>query len=371
MAREAERAADRSRKANDEARAANREHMATSRATQDEDTREAERAGDRARKANEEARAANNKRMATEEARTATRDRVAIIRESQDEEAREAQRAADREHRADSRAAMDEEARAEARTADLTRKTNKRNKRSVQPRDGLRAKEVLAGTLIVPFIGDTEDSIGNMDVECPYCSALKFKNEPPSLCCNNGKIVSQPFPKPPPPFMKLFRPDLYPDGDADLTKVFLKYIRPLNNGLCLSSLKAEYKLFRRYNPTVIIQGQVHQYAGPLQAREGETPVFAQLYIQDPSLEITTRFANLTVPAGISAQEKSKLWTLLHRLQDALKDCNPYVRDFRQIISIPDEEMANGQLVISAKARPQGEHERRYNQQVLLPRILPP
>ena len=171
--------------------------------------------------------------------------------------------------------------------------------------------------------------------------------------------------------MKLFRPDLYLDGDPELSKIFLKYIQPLNNGLCLSSLKAEYKLFRSYNPTVIIQGQVHQYAGPLQAREGETPVFAQLYIQDPSLEITTRFANLTVPAGISAQEKSKLWTLLHRLQDALKDCNPYVRDFCQIISIPDEEMANGQLVISAKARPQGEHERRYNQQVLLPRILPP
>ncbi len=170
--------------------------------------------------------------------------------------------------------------------------------------------------------------------------------------------------------MKLFRPDLYLDGDADLSKIFLKYIRPLNNGLCLSSLKADYQLFRSYNPTVIIQGQVHQYAGPLQPREGETPVFAQLYIQDPSLEITTRFANLTVPANISAQEKSSLRTLLQMLQDALKDCNPYVRDFRQIITIPDEEMANGQLVISAKARPQGEHERRYNQQVLFSSLHP-
>ena len=176
---------------------------------------------------------------------------MASIRESQDEEAREAQREADRARKAN------EEARAanrhrmasqQARAADLARKTNKRNKRSVQPRDGLRAKEVLAGTLIVPFIGDTEDSIGNMDVECPYCSALKFKNEHPSLCCNNGKIVSQPFQKPPPPFMKLFRPDLYPDGDADLTKVFLKYIRPLNNGLCLSSLKAAYKLSGAITP---------------------------------------------------------------------------------------------------------------------------
>ena len=120
---------------------------------------------------------------------------------------------------------------------------------------------------------------------------------------------------------------------------------------------------------MIIQGQVHQYAGPLQTREGERPVFAQLYIQDPSLEMTTRFANLTVPASISAQEKTQLWTLLHRLQDALKDCNPYVRDFRQIISIPDEELTNCRLVITAKARPQGEHERRYNQQVFFSSLL--
>lgn len=164
--------------------------------------------------------------------------------------------------------------------------------------------------------------------------------------------------------MRLYRPDLFMDGDHAMSKMFLKYIRPLNNGLCLSSLKANYQTFRNYNPSVIIQGQVHQYAGPLQAREGETPVFAQLYVQDPSLETTTRFANLTVPRGISAQEKIKLKTLLQMLQDNLKDCNPFVRDFRQIISLPDEELANGRLVISAKARPQGEHERRYNQQVI-------
>ena len=155
-----------------------------------------------------------------------------------------------------------------------------------------------------------------------------------------------------------------------MSKVFLKYIRPLNNALCLSSLQANYQLYRNYNPSVIIQGQVHQYAGPLQAREGETPVFAQLYVQDPSLELTTRFANLTVPANITAQEKSKLRTLLQELQDTLREFNPFVHDFCQIISIPDEELGNVKLVISAKARPQGEHERRYNQQVMISSIPP-
>ena len=223
----------------------------------------------------------------------------------------------------------------------------------------------MTGTLIVPYIGDTEDGIGKMDVECPYCKALKFKNETPSMCCNNGKIQLQPFPKPPPQILKLFRPDLFVDGDEAISKVFLKYIRPLNNALCLSSLRANYQIFKNYNPTVIIQGQVHQYAGPLQAREGETPVFAQIYVQDPSLEMTTRFANLTVPASITAQEKSKLRTLLQKLQETLRESNPFVRDFCQIISIPDDQLSNCQLVISAKARPQGEHERRYNPQVFI------
>ena len=72
--------------------------------------------------------------------------------------------------------------------------------------------------------------------------------------------------------------------------------------------------------------------------------------------------------GISDQEKIKLQSILQNLQDALKACNPYVRDFRQIITIPDEQLASGRLVISAKARPQGEHERRYNPQVCLEEV---
>ena len=121
--------------------------------------------------------------------------------------------------------------------------------------------------------------------------------------------------------------------------------------------------FGNYNPTVIVQGQVHQYAGPLEPRDGETAVFAQLYVQDPALEFTARVHNLTVPENISDHEKSELFSILHQLQDTLKLCNPYIRDFRQIIQIADEDMTNGRLVISAKARPQGEHERRYNAQV--------
>merc|ERR1711895_354283 len=175
----------------------------------------------------EEVRAEDRARKATEEARAADQARKATHRAGLDDEKMEEVRAADQARKATHRAGLDDETMEEVRAADRARKTNKRNKRSVQPRDGLRAKEVMNGTLIVPYIGDTEDGIGKMDVECPYCKALKFKNETPSMCCNNGKIQLQPFPKPPPQILKLFRPDLFVDGDEAISKVFLKYIRPL------------------------------------------------------------------------------------------------------------------------------------------------
>lgn len=39
--------------------------------------------------------------------------------------------------------------------------------------------------------------IGEMDKECNYCHALKFKNETPGMCCSSGKYfwtLTTPFP---------------------------------------------------------------------------------------------------------------------------------------------------------------------------------
>ena len=85
-------------------------------------------------------------------------------------------------------------------------------------------------------------------------------------------------------------------------------------------------------------------------------MFSQLYILDPSLETSTRFANLRLPVNISDREKIELCSIMEILQNNLKDCNPYIKDYRQIINIADADLANGKLVISAKARPRGEHE---------------
>ena len=348
------------------------ERKAAERARKDQQSKEAEKAADRARKATEEARAADRARKATEEGRAATRERMATEEAraaTRERMATEEARAADRARKATEEARAADRARKateEGRAADRARKANRKLKSKVGRNDGMRCNEVLAGTMLVPDLSDTDDSIGKMDHVCSFCHALKFRNETPNLCCNNGHLVIDPFPRLPHEFMALYRPET--SEDAMKSKVFLKYIRPLNNALCLSSLKANYRTLSNYNPAVIIQGQVHQFAGPLQPRDGETPVFAQLYVQDSSLETTTRFANLTLPAGITEREKHVLKSILLTLQDALKVCNPYVKDFRQIINIPDEQLGSARLIISAKARPQGQQERRYNQQYCLEEV---
>lgn len=39
--------------------------------------------------------------------------------------------------------------------------------------------------------------IGRMDTVCHHCNALKWKEEPTSLCCLNGKIKLDPIAEPP------------------------------------------------------------------------------------------------------------------------------------------------------------------------------
>ena len=102
-------------------------------------------------------------------------------------------------------------------------------------------------------------------------------------------------------------------------------------------------------PNVILEGKVHQYSGPLQAEEGETPKFAQLYVKDPALEIAHRQENMSVPSSLSQQDRETVYVILHRLQDLLKGINPYIQDFKMICEIPEEDLLDGQLVISAKA----------------------
>ena len=60
--------------------------------------------------------------------------------------------------------------------------------------------------------------------------------------------------------------------------------------------------------------------------------------------------------------------ILLRLQELLKEVNPFVKDLLHICEIPDEELTEGKLVISCKERPEGSHARKYNVQQSLSEV---
>ena len=231
-------------------------------------------------------------------------------------------------------------------------------KAHVDKKEGLMSNAILTGAHTVPDLKDTDDTIGQMETVCQYCGAFKFKKETGTTCCSNGKVYIDPLPQPPELINKLWHENT-PEG-----RLFRQNARSINNAVCLTSIKGKQKLFGGgFAPSVIYEGKVTYLVGPLQAAEGEKPCFAQLYVHDPSLETGLRLSGMTIPAGTSKKQKNILQKVLVQVQTELHKFNPFVRDFKQIMEIADTDLGEGKIVISAKARPNGEHERRYNQQV--------
>ena len=236
-----------------------------------------------------------------------------------------------------------------------------REKTQVEFKDAMRTHEILNGTYIVKPLQETADNIGQMTVECPHCKAIKFPGETPSSCCLEGKVKLPHYPQPPDSIMQLW------SGNDERSQVMRKLSRTLNNAVGLASIKNHAPRREGWCPTVILQGKVVTRAGPLLPENGERPQYSQLYIQDPSLELTIRYNNMTIPQNTSEQDKLILREVLEIIQTTLHEVNPFVQDFKQIVEMPDEEIANGKIVICSKA-PSGQHTRRYNPQTNLKEV---
>ena len=292
-----------------------------------------------------------------EEVRAVNRAGMAAYRAGLDDETTEEVRAANRAGMAAYRAGLDDETMEVERESLRYRVRGMRANVSVKPKDGLQSEKVLLGQFQVSV-----NNIGEMSHLCQFCHARKFKNETGMTCCLNGKISLKRFTKPTDTFLQLWF------KDNQESRVFRKFSRSFNNGLCLSSLRVNERRFRGYTPSIVFEGRVHQYVGPLQAKEGEEPRFAQLFVHDPALEKTARVANMQMPATLSLEERQFVNAIVENLQEDLKQINPFVKDFRQIVELSPDDLQGGRLVISAKARPQGEHERRYNLSVNLQEV---
>ena len=270
------------------------------------------------------------------------RKRIAAKKENQSSEETKAQNAKDRKRMALQRNAK---------------------RTSVGYKDALNNNEILEGSFSVPNLLNSDDTIGRMNVICQYCRALKFAKETASTCCSNGKVKLDPFPLPPDEINKLWH------AESTEGRLFRENSRAINNAVCLTSLQVkERNLGKGFTPCVTFEGKVTMRAGPLQAGEGVRPCFAQLYVHDSNLETSQRFQNMTIPASTSKPQKKVLEGVLCKVQNVLHVHNPFIKDFKQILEIPAEELGHGKIVISAKARPSEEHERRYNAQVNLQEV---
>ena len=311
-------------------------------------------------KANARKRQSKRRKLLDEETvaenREKTRVQVAEHRERMNEETAARVREEDRLRHQRFREEQEEYEAAQRREQENERRRLARNLKhtKIKPKDGLRTQEILAGTFVVPLLEESADAIGKMDIACPHCGALKFKSESAGLCCSSGKVILTPFPRPPEDILKRWKGQ----GPDDL--LFKQHSRDLNNALCFSSIQVNQRHFAGYNPSVIFQGQMKHFVGPLLPDDGSTPKFAQLYCFDPALETTQRFANMTIPTGLSSTKKETLKKLLKEMQDIIKRENPFVKDFLMILELENENVLDGTLVISASARPAGEHVRRYN-----------
>ena len=200
-----------------------------------------------------------------------------------------------------------------------------------------------------------------MTHQCPDCEALKFIGETSSTCCLNGKVELPAFPRPPPRLLELWT------GSDSKSKLFRKNSRQINNAVCLSSIQVNEQRFGGFTPSVVFQGKLLHRAGSLIPADGERPRYVQLYVHDPALEHTRRFENLMLPTNMPQSHVAIMKDLLQVAQEEIHANNPYVQDFKQIMDIPAEEIADGMIVITAK-EPYNEHARRYNQQVNLQEV---
>jgi hypothetical protein len=340
--------------------AKNKERQVAKRRSQSADQKKEECAKDKERKA---AKRRSQSEDQKKEECAKNKERIAGMRTSQSADQKKEAYANNKKRKAKQKAnqSPDEIRAANVQASERMSRQRQKARTNVSYKEALNSQEILDGRYLVADLKDSDDNIGEMDVVCQYCSALKFKKETGSTCCNNGKVQLPAFPKPPNEINKLWH-DQTTEG-----KLFGQNSRHINNSVCISSIQINER-HMRFQPTVVFQGRLKHRVGPLQAEKGEIPRFVQLYVHDANLETTQRFENMYIPASMSEPQKKMLEKILKKIQKALHKNNPFIKDFKQIMEITAENLPEGKIIISAKPRPSGEHARRYNEQLNLQEV---
>ena len=187
--------------------------------------------------------------------------------------------------------------------------------------------------------------------KCPHCHAYLFPSETDGFCCHEGK-VNIPLRDPP----QVLKEKLEKD------KAFKSEIRSYNNSLAMASLGFDEKVrMPGFNPTIKFGGKMYHQIGPLRPSDGKLKSFAQMYINDPSIdaeaEANHRIKSVTMERS---DHKLDMKTMLE-LQAMMHEHNPYVASFKGLMDIPEDEVKDVQFVLKKDKKPaNNDHKGRYN-----------
>jgi len=181
-----------------------------------------------------------------------------------------------------------------------------------------------------------------LNVKCPYCYALKFKDEPKGTCCGNGKIKL-------PPLNNLTELLLiYLSGSTNESKHFLDNIRKYNSNFNMNSFGTHRIKEPEYQTIFKIQGQVYHRIGSLLPYDGESSFLQIYFIGDDELQSQRRSA---VISNVKADVILLFQTFLQKHNELIKLLKSTLE------KMPTDEC---RMVLKADKIPANEHERCFN-----------
>ena len=189
--------------------------------------------------------------------------------------------------------------------------------------------------------------IGELNKICPHCLARKFNNEPPRMCCHNGKVMPQIYP-PLPEFLNA----LFHHNSVD-SEHFLSNAKKYNCVFQLTSFGCKEVTVAGWNPSFRIHGQIFHRVGALLPVENAKPQFLQIYFIDGDSDSEVN-ARMGIVDGLRQNVVTSIQTELHEF-------NNYIRELKTAYQFASENgMENFSITIMENKRPAGEHVRRYN-----------
>jgi hypothetical protein len=165
-------------------------------------------------------------------------------------------------------------------------------------------------------------NIGQMNITCNYCGALRFRNEHFN-CCHNGKVHLPPL-QPYPEVLK----NLFDGHDRDSIS-FLKNIRNYNCAFSFASFGVKLSLPPGRGPYCFrIQGQTYHKTTTLHP-ENSRPQYGQLYIIDANESLQHRMQ--------APQNRDCSPRIMTVLNDILNQSNPYVEVYKNMRLLEQQE----------------------------------